>query len=85
MEVTVLEGVIGFISGLSAQYPVLVGIFAILYSVGIAFKLLLTALKTYVLESPSKSDDEMVGKLEENKIFKAVKFVMDLLIRLKVK
>ena len=85
MEVTVLEGIIGFISGLSAQYPVLVGIFAILYSVGIAFKLLLTALKTYVMESPSKSDDEMVNKLEENKIFKAVKFVMDLLIRLKVK
>lgn len=85
MELGFLEGMIVFISGLSAQYPVLVGIFAILYSVSIGFKLLLTAFKEYVLASPSKSDDALVVKVEGNKIFKGIKFLMDLLIRLKVK
>lgn len=85
MELSFLEGLIAFISGLSVQYPVLVGIFAILYSVGIAFKLIHVAFKEYVVASPSKSDDVLAQKLEENKIFKGIKFVADLLIRLKVK
>jgi len=85
MELGFLEGMIAFISGLSVQYPVLVGIFAILYSVSIGFKLLFSAFKEYVVASPSKSDNVLAQKIEENKIFKAMKFVADLLIRLKVK
>lgn len=85
MELGFLEGLIAFVSGLSNQYPVLVGIFAILYSVGIGFKVLHSAIGAYVIDSPSKSDNIKLAELEGNKVFKAVKFIADLLIRLKVK
>lgn len=85
MDLSIFEGIIAFVTGLSAQYPILVGIFAILYSVGIAFKLLFTAFKEYVATSPSKSDDKLLSNIEGNKAFKSVVFVMDLLIRFKVK
>lgn len=85
MDLSFIHGLVGFIVGLSAQYPVLVGVFSVLYIVGIAFKIAHVALTTYVLETPSKKDDEFAKNLEENKIFKGFKFVADLLIRLKIK
>lgn len=80
-----MEQIVTFISELSSKYPLAVGILSILYCVGIGFKVLLTAFKAYVLESPSTADDVFAKNLEENKIFKGFKFVMDLLIRVKIK
>jgi hypothetical protein len=85
MDVTMIDGVVSFLKGMTAQYPVLVGIFAILYMVGLIFKVINVAAESYVLETPNKADDEFLKKLEENKIFKTVKFIMDLLIRFKLK
>lgn len=85
MELAFLDGLVNFVMGLSVQYPVLVGVFAILYSVGIALKLIFSALDAYVLESPSKSDDTKLAELKGNKVFKVVKFAIDLLVRFKVK
>lgn len=85
MDASVLEGIIVFIKGLSSQYPILVGIFAILYTIGIALKIFLTATKEFVVSSPSKKDDEVLAKVEGHKIYKIVLFVLDLLIRFKIK
>jgi hypothetical protein len=80
-----MEAVIDFLVGVSSTYPVIAGVFAILYPVSIGFKVLFTALKAYVIESPSNSDNEMVERLEKNKVFIAVKYAMDLFLRIKVK
>lgn len=85
MDVAVLDGILNFLQGLSLQYPVLVSVFAILYTVGIAFKILFSALDEFIVKSPNKKDDEILSKIKENKIFKAVFFVIDLLVRIKVK
>lgn len=84
MDLSFIDGLIAFVAGMSKQYPVIVGVFAILYSIGLGFKLIFSAFKEYVIASPSKSDDALVAKAEANKIFKVVKFIMDLLIRLKI-
>jgi hypothetical protein len=85
MDASVIEGIINFIMGLSAQYPKLTSIFAILYTVGIVFKIGFSAVSQFVAQSPSKKDDDLLLKMEENKAFKAVKFIADLLIRFKIK
>lgn len=85
MDLTMIDGIVSFLKGMTAQYPVLVGIFAILYIVGLIFKVIHVAAESYVLETPNKQDDEYLKKLEDNKIFKTIKFVMDLFLRFKVK
>jgi len=79
----ILNAAVGFLTNLSVQFPVLVSVFAILYLVGLGFKLLREAFTKFVKESPSTKDDELLEKIEANKIFKAIAFVMDLLIRFK--
>jgi hypothetical protein len=79
----ILPVIIGYLSSLTTQYPALVGILAIAYVIGLVLKTLRTAVKAFVLESPSKDDDIKLADFEQGKIGKVVYFLADLLIRFK--
>lgn len=79
----VLVGIVNYIGGLSATYPVLVGILAIAYMVGLGIKVIREAAKAFVTGTPDKSDDLKLEALEQNKVVKAIYFIADLLIRFK--
>lgn len=83
MEASILEGIVNFIIGLSAQYPKLVSIFAILYIAGIALKVVREAIEKFILESPGKADDLKLEEVKKNPIVKGVLFFADLLVRFK--
>ena len=78
-----LTGIVNYLVGLSATYPKMISVFAIAYMVGIVLKVLRSAVESYVLASPSRSDDASLAKLESGSIMKAVFFITDLLIRFK--
>lgn len=85
MEESVLSGVVNFILSLTTQFPKLTAILAVAYLVGVAIKIVREAVEKFVIESPSKSDDLKLEEIKQNKAVKAVLFLADLLIRLKVK
>ena len=66
-----------FIQSLIAQHP---GVLKLLVYVAIArgiFKPLSIALQAYVDSSESTKDNEFYSKLKENKVFKAIYFILD--------
>lgn len=78
-----VDQIVDIVLGLGANFPKLTAVFAVLYLVGVGFKLLREAIEAFVLASPSKKDDEWLKKQQESKIVKAVAFVADVLLRLK--
>lgn len=81
----VLEGIINFVLDLAGQNPKITAILAVAYLIGVAIKIVREAAEKFVLESPSKSDDIKLEEIKQNKVVKAILFLADLLIRLKVK
>lgn len=63
--------------------PKLTSFFVIAYPVGLVAKIGREAIEKFVLESPSKSDDEKLDKIKLNPAYKAFSLVLDLLFRLK--
>lgn len=85
MEISVLfDGIVSFLMGLSAKYPVIVPVLSVMYTVGLVSKVY-ASVKEFVLESPNKKDDEVLAKVEASSVFKAVKYTLDLFLRIKLK
>lgn len=63
--------------------PKLSGAFAIAYMIGIGAKSIRSAIETFVQDSPSKSDDEKLAKIESGSGFKIVSSILDILLRIK--
>jgi len=80
----IFDYVVAFLQGLSAKYPFIVPMMAILYTIGLASKLI-QPIKEFIIASPSKKDDEILAKVEANPVYKTVKFVLDLFLRIKLK
>lgn len=78
-----LSGIAGYLEALSASNPKLMAILAIAYLVGFSMKLIITSVKAFIVESPSKEDDEKLAKFEQSQAAKILYFVLDLLIRFK--
>ena len=66
------------------QYPTIGSILAFLALVGFAFKPLMTAVDTYVLNTPSTKDDEYVEGIKSAKWYKVIAFILDWAIRVKI-
>jgi len=79
----ILSGIAGYLEALSANNPKLMAVLAVAYMVGFGLKLVISAVKAFVLESPSKEDDLKLEKFEQGKVGKLVYFILDLLIRFK--
>lgn len=71
------------LNGLAISFPQLTAIFAVLYVIGFAVKVLREAAKAIVAETPSKKDDEKLAALEQSKVAKSIFFVLDLFLRIK--
>lgn len=78
-----LTSIANYVTGLSLNNPKLVGLLAILYTIGLVLKCLISAYKEYVKGTPSVEDDAQLEKIEQSQLGKAVYFVLDLLIRFK--
>lgn len=78
-----LSVALDFVVGLAQQNPKLAGICIVAYPVGIAVKIAREAVEKFVLESPSKEDDKKLEEVKKSPVFKAVEFVLDLLLRIK--
>jgi hypothetical protein len=85
MEQSVLEGVINFILGLTVQFPKLTAILAVAYIVGVVIKVIREAAEKIVAETANKEDDLKLEEIKKGKVVKAILFLADVLIRLKVK
>lgn len=79
----VLSGIVNYIINLGPQYPKLIPVMAILFSIGLIFKLGREAIEKFVLETPGNADDLKLEEVKKNPIVKIVLFVADLLIRFK--
>lgn len=79
----ILSGIAGYLESLSASNPKLMAILAIAYMVGFVLKLVISSIKAFILESPSKDDDAKLAQFEQSQAAKALYFILDLLIRFK--
>jgi hypothetical protein len=73
--------VLAFVQG----SPKLAGVLSILYIVAFALRLLRPVIAQVIALTPSKSDDAALAKAEESKAFKVAAYLLDLVIRFKVK
>jgi hypothetical protein len=71
------------LNGFAVSFPQLTAIFAVLYVIGFAVKVLREAAKAIVAETPSKKDDLKLAEIESSKIAKSVFFALDLFLRIK--
>jgi hypothetical protein len=69
---------------LVAKYPVAASIVGVVGTFRFVFKPLMSAVKQIVSDTPSKKDDEFLGKVESNKIYKAFVYVIDWLTSIKL-
>jgi hypothetical protein len=63
--------------------PKLASFCVIAYTIGLMAKIGREAIEKFVVESPSKSDDEKLNKLKQNPAYKIFSMVLDFLFRLK--
>lgn len=80
MDYTVI---IDFVSSFALGNPKLAGACAIAYIIGLGSKIAREAIEKFVLESPSKKDDEALEKAKKNPAYKVISAVLDLAFRLK--
>lgn len=80
-----LGTIANYLIEMSQANPKLIAILAIAYMVGLVLKLVREAVEKFVKESPSLEDDKKLAELEKSQAAKALFFVIDLLIRFKVK
>lgn len=66
-----------FIIGFAQQYPIIASILAIVATLRLVMKPVMTAIHEIVLVTNTKKDDEILGKVESNKIWKAFVFLVD--------
>lgn len=66
------------------KYPMAAGVMSVLYIAGVCFKPAFTLLHTYVNATPSVKDNELLAKVEASKAYKAIAYVLDWAVRIKL-
>ncbi len=74
-----------FIKGLALEYPIIFTIAAIIGMVRLVVKPLMVMLHSVAEVTETTRDEEILRKIEENKIYKGFLFVMDYVFSLKLK
>lgn len=78
-----ISGILDFFAIFAQNNPKLAGILAVAYLVGLGAKTIREAVEKYVVESPSKKDDEKLEEIKKSKVFKTVEVILDFLLRFK--
>ncbi len=73
-----------FIVGLAAKHPWLVSLLAVVATLRLVFKPIMSAVEAYVKSTPSATDDEWVAKAQHSPAFRAFAWVLDYLGSIKV-
>lgn len=71
------EMLMNLLAGLVAKYPVAMTIFVVIGILRSINKPLFVLLHAYVKSTASETDDLLLKKVEESKIMKAIRFVLD--------
>jgi len=81
-----ISGQIGaMILAFVANNPKAAGIMSMLFMISSILKVLQPAIAQVVALTPSKKDDEMMSKAEASKAYKVVAYILDLVLRIKLK
>lgn len=75
--------ILDFVANFALNNPKLAGFCAVAYLVGLGAKTLREGVEKFVLESPSKKDDEKLDQVKKNPVYKSVSIALDFLFRLK--
>jgi hypothetical protein len=78
-----LSVILNFAADFALSNPKFAGACAVAYMIGVGAKILREAIESFVLASPSKSDDLALEKAKANPIVKIAFQVLDVLFRLK--
>lgn len=81
----VLDYIIPLLHTLLSKYPLTSSIIAVVGTLRIIFKPLMTFLHAYVQATPGKSDDLKLEKVEASKIYKTIVFLVDYFTSYKIK
>ena len=81
----VLELIKPLIETLLGGNGILLQVVAIVGSLRLILKPVMTAFQAYVLSTPSTKDDELYNKVESSKIYKWVVYALDYIASIKVK
>lgn len=73
-----------FLLELVFKYPKAAGILSLMYLVSLLNKAIFTALRKYVTETATKTDDQALDKVESHKAYKAIVYALDLVARIKL-
>ena len=73
-----------FIVGLAAKYPWLVSLLAVVATLRLVFKPIMSAVEAYVKSTPGTGDDEWVAKAQHSPAFRVFAWLLDYLGSVKV-
>lgn len=73
-----------FLSNLAVQHPAIAGLCVALVAFRAVFKPLMSLVHTIVESTPSKSDDETLSKIEQSRAYKALVWIVDYLLSIKL-
>jgi len=80
-DASALEGILNLLKPLidayAGKFGWMVQVVSVVGSLRVAIKPIMTLIDVVVKATPSEEDDDLVQKIEENKIYKAFKFVLD--------
>ena len=68
----------------SGQFGIIAQIVSFMGSFRLIFKPLMGVIDVVVKLTPSKSDDNLVQEIEESKIYKSIKFIVDWIASIKL-
>lgn len=84
-----MEALLSFLQPLveayAGKFGVVVQVIAVVGSLRVFIKPLMSLADTYVLFTKTEKDNEFLAKLKENKIYKAVVYVLDWFASIKIK
>jgi len=72
------------ILGFAEKYPVILTIAAVMGIARMVLKPLMSFLHEYVLITPSEKDDKLLESVETSSVYKAVVWVLDFVLSLKL-
>jgi len=78
-----IDQIVLILQGLALSFPQLTAIFAVLYVVGFAAKLIREAAEAIIAETPSQKDDAALAKVQGSVVYKWVKIALDVFLRVK--
>ena len=73
-----------FLYALFSQYPVMTTIFAVIGVLRTVNKPLFMLLKAFASATETKRDDEIIVEVESSKVYRAVSFVLDWTLSVKI-